>query len=123
MRTITGEIRHVAGYGQTGDDRLCPGDEAPAELVIECAERGRLPVVNFSAGGIATPSRCRNDDALGADGVFVGSGIFKSSSPERMAKAIVEAVNNFNEPKVICKGQPGSWRCDAGPRYPYTPRR
>jgi pyridoxal 5'-phosphate synthase pdxS subunit len=81
--------------------------EAPAELVFECSERGRLPVVNFSAGGIATPSDAAMMMQLGADGVFVGSGIFKSSSPERMAKAIVEAVNHYNEPEVIARVSKG----------------
>ena len=62
-----------------------------------------MPVVNFSAGGIATPSDAAMMMQLGADGVFVGSGIFKSTSPELMAKAIVEAVNHFNEPEVIAR--------------------
>ena len=77
--------------------------EAPAELVIECAQRGRLPVVNFSAGGIATPSDAALMMQLGADGVFVGSGIFKSTNPEMMAKAIVEAVNHYKDAAVIAR--------------------
>jgi pyridoxal 5'-phosphate synthase pdxS subunit len=83
------------------------GVEAPAELVFECAEKGRLPVVNFSAGGIATPSDAAMMMQLGADGVFVGSGIFKSTQPERMARAIVEAINHFDDPAVIAEVSKG----------------
>jgi pyridoxal 5'-phosphate synthase pdxS subunit len=77
--------------------------EAPAPLVVECAERGRLPVVNFSAGGIATPCDAALMMQLGADGIFVGSGIFKSNRPEQMAKAIVEAVHHFSDPSIIAE--------------------
>ncbi|NQS77150.1 MAG: pyridoxal 5'-phosphate synthase lyase subunit PdxS, partial [Methanoculleus bourgensis] len=77
--------------------------EAPAELVIECANLGRLPVVNFSAGGIATPADAALMMQLGADGVFVGSGIFKSANPEATARAIVEAVEHYDDPKVIAE--------------------
>ena len=103
MRTIMGSIRALKGMDKQEMTDYARDIEAPAELVIECAERGRLPVVNFSAGGIATPSDAALMMQLGADGVFVGSGIFKSSNPEKMAKAIVEAVNHFNDPKVIAK--------------------
>ncbi|HUT38441.1 MAG TPA: pyridoxal 5'-phosphate synthase lyase subunit PdxS [Methanoregula sp.] len=103
MRNIMGEIRMLRGMDKQEMIDFARDIEAPAELVIECAELGRLPVVNFSAGGIATPSDAAMMMQLGADGVFVGSGIFKSSSPERMAKAIVEAVNHFNEPEVIAR--------------------
>jgi len=107
MRSIMGEIRLLKGMdGQEMTD-FARSIEAPAELVVECSRRGRLPVVNFSAGGIATPSDAALMMQLGADGVFVGSGIFKSSAPERMAKAIVEAVNNFNDPKIIAKTSRG----------------
>ena len=107
MRTIMGEIRMLRGLDKQEMSDYAREIEAPAELVYECAERGRLPVVNFSAGGIATPSDAAMMMQLGADGVFVGSGIFKSSSPERMAKAIVEAVNHFDDPKVIAKVSTG----------------
>jgi pyridoxal 5'-phosphate synthase pdxS subunit len=107
MRTIMGEIRMLRGLDKQEMADYAREIEAPAELVIECAERGRLPVVNFSAGGIATPSDAAMMMQLGADGVFVGSGIFKSSSPERMAKAIVEAVNHFDDPKVLAKVSTG----------------
>ena len=107
MRAIMGEIRKVQGMDEQERISYARSIEAPAELVIECATRGRLPVVNFSAGGIATPSDAALMMQLGADGVFVGSGIFKSSEPEKMAKAIVEAVNHFNDAKVIAKVSTG----------------
>jgi pyridoxal 5'-phosphate synthase pdxS subunit len=103
MRTIMGEIRMLKGMEKQEMIDYALEIEAPAELVIECAERGRLPVVNFSAGGIATPCDAAMMMQLGVDGVFVGSGIFKSSNPERMAKAIVEAVNNYKNPEVLAK--------------------
>ncbi|MEW6328668.1 MAG: pyridoxal 5'-phosphate synthase lyase subunit PdxS [Candidatus Micrarchaeota archaeon] len=73
----------------------------PLELVNKTAELGRLPVVNFAAGGIATPADAALMMQLGADGVFVGSGIFKSAKPEKFARAIVEAAKHFNDPKVL----------------------
>jgi pyridoxal 5'-phosphate synthase pdxS subunit len=76
---------------------------APYHLVKETKELGRLPVVNFSAGGIATPADAALMMQLGADGVFVGSGIFKSSDPERRARAIVKAVTHYNDPGVIAE--------------------
>ncbi len=107
MRAIMGDIRKVQGMDDQERISYARSIEAPAELVIECARRGRLPVVNFSAGGIATPSDAAMMMQLGADGVFVGSGIFKSSNPEMMAKAIVEAVNHFNDATVIAKVSQG----------------
>jgi pyridoxal 5'-phosphate synthase pdxS subunit len=101
MHAIMGEIRQLQGLDRQELTDRARSIEAPAALVIECAERGRLPVVNFSAGGIATPSDAALMMHLGADGVFVGSGIFLSSDPARMAKAIVEAVNHYEEPAVI----------------------
>jgi pyridoxal 5'-phosphate synthase pdxS subunit len=76
---------------------------APVELMRECKKLGRLPVVNFSAGGIATPADAALMMQLGADGNFVGSGIFKSKSPEKMAKAIVQATTHFRDPKIIAE--------------------
>ena len=101
MRAIMGSIRALKGMDLLEMTDYAREIEAPAELVIECSQRGRLPVVNFSAGGIATPSDAALMMQLGADGVFVGSGIFKSSNPQKMAKAIVEAVNHFDDAKVI----------------------
>lgn len=103
MHAIMGQIRTIKGMDRQEQIVYAREIEAPADLVIECAERGRLPTVNFSAGGIATPSDAALMMQLGADGVFVGSGIFKSSKPELMAKAIVEAVNHFNDAAVIAK--------------------
>jgi pyridoxal 5'-phosphate synthase pdxS subunit len=76
---------------------------APYELVKETRELGRLPVVNFAAGGIATPADAALMMQLGVDGVFVGSGIFKSGDPARRAKAIVEATTHYNDPKIIAE--------------------
>lgn len=107
MRNIMGEIRMLRGLDKQEMTDYAREIEAPAELVYECAERSRLPVVNFSAGGIATPSDAALMMQLGADGVFVGSGIFKSTNPELMAKAIVEAVNHFDDATVIAKVSKG----------------
>jgi pyridoxal 5'-phosphate synthase pdxS subunit len=71
--------------------------------VVETAKLGRLPVVNFAAGGVATPADAALMMQLGVDGVFVGSGIFKSGDPAKRAKAIVEAVTHYNDPDVLAK--------------------
>jgi len=76
---------------------------APYELVTWVAENGKLPVVNFAAGGVATPADAALMMALGADGVFVGSGIFKSGDPARRARAIVQAVTHYNDPKILAE--------------------
>ena len=76
---------------------------APVELVRETRERGRLPVVNFAAGGVATPADAALMMRLGADGVFVGSGIFKSQEPARMAEAIVRAVTHYEDDEVLAE--------------------
>ena len=76
---------------------------APYELVKEVAETGTLPVVNFAAGGIATPADAALMMQLGVDGVFVGSGIFKSDDPARRAKAIVEATTHYRDPKILAE--------------------
>jgi len=73
------------------------------ELVNEVKNLRRLPVVNFAAGGIATPADAALMIQLGADGIFVGSGIFKSKDPEKMAKAVVEATLHYNDPKILAK--------------------
>jgi len=80
---------------------------APYELVREVHETGRLPVVNFAAGGVATPADAALMMQLGADGVFVGSGIFKSEDPERRARAIVKATTHYNDPKIIAEASRG----------------
>ncbi|MEM0351112.1 MAG: pyridoxal 5'-phosphate synthase lyase subunit PdxS, partial [Archaeoglobaceae archaeon] len=73
------------------------------EVLLEIRKLGRLPVVNFAAGGIATPADAALMMQLGADGVFVGSGIFKSSNPEKFARAIVEAVQHYDDPEVVAE--------------------
>jgi pyridoxal 5'-phosphate synthase pdxS subunit len=107
MRAIMGSVRALQGMDRQELHDYAREIEAPTALVNECAERGRLPVVNFSAGGIATPADAALMMQLGADGVFVGSGIFKSSQPERMARAIVNAVHHFQEPDVIAEVSKG----------------
>jgi len=103
MRNIMGEIRALQGKSPQEMMDRAREIEAPAGLVIETAKRGRLPVVNFSAGGIATPSDAAMMMQLGADGVFVGSGIFLSQNPQLMAKSIVEAVNHYDDPRTIAE--------------------
>jgi pyridoxal 5'-phosphate synthase pdxS subunit len=103
MRNIMGEIRALQGKSTQEMMDRAREIEAPAGLVLDVAKRGRLPVVNFSAGGIATPSDAAMMMQLGADGVFVGSGIFLSQNPAQMAKAIVEAVNHYDDPRTIAE--------------------
>jgi pyridoxal 5'-phosphate synthase pdxS subunit len=101
MRAVFGAIRAL---GAMRDDELYAAAKehrAPYELIRWVAENGRLPVVTFTAGGIATPADASLCMQLGADGVFVGSGIFKSGDPERRAKAIVEATTHFDDPSVL----------------------
>ena len=81
--------------------------KAPYELVKECAKTGRLPVVNFAAGGVATPADAALMMQLGMDGVFVGSGIFKSEFPEKRARAIVEAVAHYRDTMILAKTSTG----------------
>jgi pyridoxal 5'-phosphate synthase pdxS subunit len=76
---------------------------APVDLVRMVAEQGRLPVVNFAAGGLATPADAALMMQLGVDGVFVGSGIYKSADPAPRARAIVEATTHFNDPEILAK--------------------
>jgi pyridoxal 5'-phosphate synthase pdxS subunit len=103
MRNIMGEIRALQGKSTQEMMDRAREIEAPAGLVLDVAKRGRLPVVNFSAGGIATPADAAMMMQLGADGVFVGSGIFLSQNPAQMAKAIVEAVNHYDDPRTIAE--------------------
>jgi pyridoxal 5'-phosphate synthase pdxS subunit len=103
MRAITGEIRRLAGLDESELYAAAKELRAPYELVAEVAREGRLPVVLFTAGGIATPADAALMMQLGADGVFVGSGIFKSADPARRARAIVEATTFFNDPSIVAK--------------------
>jgi pyridoxal 5'-phosphate synthase pdxS subunit len=101
MRTIMSAIRELKGKNSEELIAVARKIEAPIELVIETARLERIPVVNFAAGGIATPADAALMMRLGADGVFVGSGIFKAQNPEKMANAIVEAVNNYDNPSAL----------------------
>jgi pyridoxal 5'-phosphate synthase pdxS subunit len=103
IRTINGELRAMAA--KTEDELYVAAKElqAPYDLVREVARTGKLPVVMFTAGGVATPADAAMMMQLGADGVFVGSGIFKSGDPVARAKAIVKAVTFFNDPEVLAQ--------------------
>ncbi len=103
MRTVTNEMRALTQLDEAQLMSAARDHRAPFELVREIAASGKLPVVNFAAGGIATPADAALMMSLGVDGVFVGSGIFKSSSPEAYARAIVEATTFWNEPEVVAK--------------------
>ncbi|GIK29522.1 MAG: pyridoxal 5'-phosphate synthase lyase subunit PdxS [Chloroflexi bacterium] len=102
-RTLLGEIRRLTSLDEDEMFTFAKNIQAPYALVKETAELGRLPVVNFAAGGVATPADAALMMQLGVDGVFVGSGIFKSGDPAKRAKAIVEAVTHFNNPDVLAK--------------------
>jgi pyridoxal 5'-phosphate synthase pdxS subunit len=101
MRTIRGEIRRLSSMEESELAAAAKNLQAPLELVRAVAEKCGLPVVNFSAGGIATPADAALMMQLGAEGVFVGSGIFKSEDPERTAKAVVEATTHFDDPERV----------------------
>ena len=101
IRAVHAGIRRL--QGMRPDELFTAAKElqSPYELVRSVAESGRLPVVNFVAGGIATPADAALAMQLGAEGVFVGSGIFKSEDPERTAHAIVQATTHFEDPQII----------------------
>jgi pyridoxal 5'-phosphate synthase pdxS subunit len=103
MRTISGEIRHLASL--PAEELMAAAKElgAPYDLVVWVAKNGKLPVVNFAAGGIATPADAALMMQLGSEGVFVGSGIFKSSDPEKRARAIVKAVAYYDKPDILAE--------------------
>jgi pyridoxal 5'-phosphate synthase pdxS subunit len=107
MRSIGDEMRRLSSMRE--DELYVAAKElqAPYELVKEVAESGRLPVVLFTAGGIATPADAAMMMQLGADGVFVGSGIFKSGDPAKRAEAIVKATTYFSDPKIIAETSKG----------------
>ncbi len=107
MRSVTGEIRRLGSAPEEELFTAAKDLQAPFELVKWVAEHQRLPVVMFTAGGIATPSDAALCMQLGADGVFVGSGIFKSSEPSVMAKAIVEATTHFRDPEILARVSAG----------------
>ncbi|KAH9245910.1 pyridoxal 5'-phosphate synthase, synthase subunit Pdx1 [Batrachochytrium salamandrivorans] len=100
-RTLFGEIRRAQAMTDEELYTYAKDIQAPYHLLKETARLGRLPVVNFAAGGVATPADAALMMQLGVDGVFVGSGIFKSGDPAKRARAIVQAVTHFNDPSVI----------------------
>ena len=137
-RTVQGEIKRLTTMSK--DELFVAAKElrAPYDLVKEIAETGKLPVVNFAAGGVATPADAALMMHLGMDGVFVGSGIFKSQNPPARARAIVQAVTHFKDPKKLMevstglgpamvgisdiKGDPVNFRDREGGEYQYEGR-
>jgi pyridoxal 5'-phosphate synthase pdxS subunit len=107
MRAVFGAIRRLEAMREDELFSEAKNLQAPVELVRWVAEHGRLPVVTFTAGGIATPADAALCMQLGADGVFVGSGIFKSGNPGERAKAIVEATTHHNDPEILARVSQG----------------
>jgi pyridoxal 5'-phosphate synthase pdxS subunit len=107
MRSVFGHIRKLTTLAEEELYTEAKNLQAPYDLVRWAAENGKLPVVTFTAGGIATPADAALCMQLGADGVFVGSGIFKSGDPERRAKAIVEATTHFADPEILARVSAG----------------
>lgn len=103
MRTVTSQIRKIVSMGEEELMNAAKEMGAPYDLVKYVHKNSKLPVVNFAAGGIATPADAALMMQLGCDGVFVGSGIFKSDNPQKRAEAIVKAVSNYNNPKVLAQ--------------------
>jgi pyridoxal 5'-phosphate synthase pdxS subunit len=101
MRTIVSEIKKLTMLRDDEMMRAAKEIGAPLDLIRQIAKTGKLPVPNFSAGGIATPADAALVRRLGAEAVFVGSGIFKSSDPEARAKAVVKATTHFEDPKAV----------------------
>ncbi|ACZ40959.1 pyridoxine biosynthesis protein [Thermobaculum terrenum ATCC BAA-798] len=106
-RLIYSEVRRLSTMPEDEWMAYAKQIQAPYELVAEVARTGKLPVVNFAAGGIATPADAALMMQLGVDGIFVGSGIFKSSDPYKRAKAIVEATTHYNDPEVLVRVSKG----------------
>lgn len=107
MRQVTEDMARLQYLPKEGLMTAAKEMGAPYDLVLQVAETGKLPVINFAAGGIATPADAAMMMQLGCDGVFVGSGIFKSDNPAVRAKAIVDAVAHFNEPAIIAEVSKG----------------
>src|SRR5205823_7133262 len=107
LRLIRGEIRRLSSLEDAEFATAAKEHQAPLHLVRQVAADGRLPVVLFCAGGIATPADAALVMQLGAEGVFVGSGIFKSSDPERRARAIVEATTHYQDPARVAAASTG----------------
>jgi pyridoxal 5'-phosphate synthase pdxS subunit len=107
LRAVMDEIRKLGSMDKSELMAETKSIGAPYELVLYTAEKGKLPVVNFAAGGIATPADASLMMQLGADGIFVGSGVFKAKEPEKMAKAIVEATTHYNDPEILANTSRG----------------
>lgn len=103
MRKINAEMRRVQSLRKDELFEAAKEYKVPVELINYVHENGKLPVVNFAAGGVATPADAALMMQLGAEGVFVGSGIFKSGNPEKRAAAIVKAVTNYNDPQILAE--------------------
>lgn len=103
MRKMNSQIRHVVSLSEDELFEEAKQLQVPYDLLVYVHENGKLPVVNFAAGGVATPADAALMMQLGAEGVFVGSGIFKSGNPEKRAAAIVQAVTNFRDAKLIAE--------------------
>lgn len=102
-RSVLGAVRQIQALPREELMTYAKNQGAPYELVLWVYENGKLPVVNFAAGGVATPADAALMVQLGMDGVFVGSGIFKSGDPRKRAKAIVRAVTHYNDPEVLAE--------------------
>ena len=103
MRIMQSEIRRLVSMAEDELFEAAKNLQVPYELVKYVHENGKLPVVNFAAGGVATPADAALMMELGAEGVFVGSGIFKSGNPAKRAAAIVKAVTNYKDPKMLAE--------------------
>ncbi len=114
QRNIKSAIRKLDGMSHEEREEWAREHEAPASLVHETAEMGRLPVVNFAAGGIATPADAALMMQHGCDGIFVGSGVFGAEDPEAMGRGIVEAVNNWDDPNTLVEIAGGSGKGMSG---------
>ncbi|MCH8186447.1 MAG: pyridoxal 5'-phosphate synthase lyase subunit PdxS [Chloroflexi bacterium] len=113
-RRVLGEIRRIQGMGE--DELMATARDlrAPYDLVKEIHETGKLPVVNFAAGGVSTPADAALMMQLGVDGIFVGSGVFKSQNPQRMAEAIVKATTHFRDASIVAEVSRGLGDAMAG---------
>lgn len=114
MRAVQGAVRALQTISDEELMTFAKDNQAPVDLVREVKRLGRLPVVNFAAGGVATPADAALMMRLGADGVFVGSGIFKSANPERMADAIVRATTHFHDDAILAEVSTGLGAAMAG---------
>ncbi|KAE8150712.1 pyridoxine biosynthesis protein pyroA [Aspergillus avenaceus] len=127
MRTVNSQIARARSILQSSPDyepelrAFARELEVPYELLRETAEKGRLPVVNFAAGGVATPADAALMMQLGCDGVFVGSGIFKSGDAKKRAKAIVQAVTHYKDPKVLADVSEGLGEAMVGINVAHMP--